>query len=238
MMHLKKLALVSVLFVATSAIASAQFGAGFGAHHEMTIEESYLQETIELMIIREQSRSNSRDMKFVALEYMRDMIARGNRSDELHSTLEFLGLEGVRNMTREAGRLVNNFPDVRVRTAMLLAQMGTPQARDILQTMLLAENEPMVIAEVIRSLGAIGLNDNEETANAISFVVTRFDIISPDNLLALATLDAFEQIAAANGGIVSVTTINTIIRIAEGNYIRPVRDRARVLLSNLRGVPR
>jgi len=204
-------------------------------NQEMTVEQSYLQESIELMIIREQSRSNSRDMKFVALEYIGDVIARGNRGEEIHSALEFLGLEGVRNLTRESGRLVNNFPDVRVRAATRLGELGTPEARDILVTMILADNEPMVISEAIRSLGTIGLNDNDETANAISWVVHRFDIVNPDNLLALSALDAYERLAAASDGFISISSINTIIRIAEGNYIRPVRERARALLSDLRG---
>ncbi|MCL2373816.1 MAG: HEAT repeat domain-containing protein, partial [Treponema sp.] len=102
-------------------------------------------------------------------------------------------------------------------------------------TMILADNEPMVIAEAVRSLGIIGLNDNDETANAISWVVHRFDIVNPDNLLALSALDAYERLAAASGGFVSISSIGTIIRIAEGNYIRPVRERARALLSDLRG---
>ena len=233
MLCLKRFAILCALCVAVSGIAAAQ---QLGTH-AMTVEESYLQESIELMIIREQSRANSRDMKFIALEYIGDMIERGNRSEEIHSTLEFLGLEGVRSLARESGRLVNNFPDVRMRAATRLGELGTPEARDILATMLLADNEPMVISEVIRSLGIIGLNENEETANAISWVVQRFDIVNPNNMLAFAALDAYERLIAANGGIVSTNTINTIIRIAEGNYIRPVRERARVLLSELRGSP-
>ena len=226
----KQLLVSFAVFAALSAAVTVQ------AHgHELTVEQMYLQESIELMIIREQSRSNSRDLKMVALEYIGDAIARGNRGPEILSSLEFLALEGVRTQIRESGRLINNFPDVRVRAATRLGEMGTPEARDVLVTMILADNEPMVISEAIRSLGIIGLDENNETANAISWVVARFDILNPDNLLALSALEAYERLAAANGGMVSPTTINTIMRIAEGNYIRPVRDRARALLADFRG---
>jgi len=208
-------------------MAMAQSG-----NRAMTVEESYLQQSVELIIIREQSRAASRDMKMVALEYIGNAIERGNSGEEVHSALEHLGLEGIRNQSRESGRLINNFPDVRLKAATMLGQLGTPEARDILMTMLLAENEPMVFSEIIRSLGIIGINDNDETAIAISFIVSRFDIVNPDNLLAFSTLDAFERLAAANGGIVSAITVGTIFRISEGNYIRPVRDRAKGILAD------
>jgi plasmid stability protein len=172
-------------------------------------------------------------MKMISLDFMGNIIERGNRGEELYIALESLGLEGIRNQTRENGRLINNFPDVRLRAATQLGQLGTAEARDILITMLLAENEPMVIAEIIRSLGIIGINDNDETAAAISFIVSRIDIVNPNNILAFSTLDAFERLAAASGGMVSAATITMIFRIAEGNYIRPVRDRARALLHDL-----
>jgi len=222
---LKHLVVFSVVFLTVSSMLTAR---------ELTVEESYLQESIELMIIREQSRSGSRDMKMVALAYIGEAIERGNRGEEIHASLEFLALEGIRSQAREGGRLINNFPDVRVRAATRLGEMGTPEARDTLITMILADNEPMVIAEAIRSLGIIGLDENHETANAISWVVRRFDTLNPDNLLALSALEAYERLAAANGGMVSPTTISTIMRIADGNYIRPVRDRARLLLTDLR----
>ena len=225
MANFRRFAALAALAAVVSAAAVSQ---------EMTVEQSYLQESIELMIIREQSRSTNRDMKFVALEYIGNLIERGNTGEEVHSALEFLGLEGTRMLSRESGRLINNFPDVRVRAAARLGQLGTPEARDILTTMLLADNEPMVLSEAIRSLGLIGMNDNDETAGAISFVVSRFDITNPDNLLALSALEAFEKLIAS-GGFAGPNTIGTIMRIAEGNYIRPVRDRARALLTELRG---
>jgi hypothetical protein len=225
----KRFAIFAAVFVTVSSMAMAQ-----APGRQLTVEESYLQMTIELMIIREQSRAPSRDMKLVALEYIASVIERGNQGEEIHASLAFLGLEGIQNFTRENGRLVNNFPDVRLRAATQLGHLGTLEARDTLLTMLWAENDPMVISEIIRGLGLIGNNDNDQAAIAISFIVSRFDVINPDNLMAFSALDAFERLAAAEGGIASPIMLTTIIRIAEGNYILPVRNRARALLTDLR----
>ena len=202
---------------------------------ELTVEQSYLQESVELMIIREQSRADSRDMKLVALDYIGEAIERGNRSDELRAALEYLGLEGVFNVTRENGRVLNNFPDVRKQAAAHLGSLGTPEAQKTLMKMVLTDNEPMVITEAIRSLGTIGNNDSSEATDAIVWTMNRFHVLNPDNFMALSTLEAFEKIAVASGGIKDRNVLETIFKIAEGpHYIKPVQDRARALISSLR----
>jgi HEAT repeat protein len=202
---------------------------------EMTVEESYIQETIELMIIRESARASTREQKFIALGYIEDAIERGSTSEGIRETLDFLSREGRRSVAMESGRVINNFPDVRRQSARLLGQLGTEEAQKTLLEIVQFENEPMVLQEAIKSLGDIGLNDNNETVIIISWIVSRFDNLNPDNLMALATIDAFENIARRNNGIDSPEAIRILARIAEGNYIRPVQERARELISDLRG---
>jgi ABC-type transport system substrate-binding protein len=143
-------------------------------------------------------------------------------------------MEGIMNKTRENGRLVNNYPDVRTRAATYLGELGTAEAKNTLLKMCISDNEPMVITEAVKSLAKIGLNDNEETVSTISWVVNRYDALNPDNLLALSALEAYEKLAAANGGIHDPGAIQTVIRIAEGPYIKPVQNRARQTLDILR----
>ncbi|GHV00767.1 hypothetical protein FACS189483_10980 [Spirochaetia bacterium] len=231
MITLKRIAAVVVVLFASLSMAMGQTS----GQRELSVEESYLQDSVELMIIREQSRSDSRDMKFVALEYISAAIARGNTGEEMRSTLDYLALEGIANRTRENGRLVNNYPDVRLRAVTYLGDLGTAEAKDTLIKVILAENEPMVLAEAVKSLARIGLNDNEETVNAISWVITRFDVLNPDNTLALSALDAYEKFAETSGGIKDPTTIRAIMRIVEsGSYNRIVKERAQQILANLR----
>jgi hypothetical protein len=232
MMSLMRSIPAALLFIAVLPLLWGQNSETAG--QELSVEESYLQQSIEMTIIREQSRADSREMKMIALEYIGDTISRGNTGEDVRAALEYLALEGVMNKARENGRLVNNYPDVRTKAAAYLGEMGSPEAKNILIKMVLADPEPMVITEAIKSLAKIGINDNEETINTISWVVTRFDVLNPDNLLALSALEAFEILGEKNGGIKDPNTVRTIIRIGEGRYIKPVQERAKQILLNIR----
>ena len=235
MFFLRRLMILTVICIALPAMLMGQTRPGLTtADREMSVEQSYLQESVELMIIREQSRTDNRDMKFVALEYIGDAINRGNRSDDIRAALEYLSLEGVVNIARENGRVVNNFPDVRKEAATYLGKLGTPEAKNTLLKMVYGDNEPMVITEAIRSLGTIGTNDNDEVTQTIAWTLNRFHVLNPDNFLALSALDAFERIAVANNGIKDRNVMESIIKIAEGPYVTPVRNRATELINELR----
>jgi len=234
MLNFKRFVLFMAVLVFLPVMVMSQTRPGVTSSSEMTVEQSYLQESVELMIIREQSRAESRDMKFVALEYIGDAIGRGNRSDEIRVALEYLSLEGVVNVTRENGRITNNYPDIRRQAATYLGRLGTPEAKNTLLKMVSGDNEPMVLSEAIKSLALIGDNNNNETINRIVWTVNRFDTLNPDNLLALSAIEAFEKFASTGSGITDPSAIQTLIRITEGSYIRPVQDRAREALANIR----
>jgi len=221
------------IFVITAVIIVST-AAAQPAKKEMSVEETYLQESIELMIIRETARAHSREQKLIALEYIADAIDRGNTSDDIRQTLEYLSKEGRMIQARENGRLVNNFPDVRRQAAKYLGQLGTEEAQRSLLDICQYENEPMVIQEAIKSLGDIGTNENNETVAHIAWIFMRFDHTNPDNIMAIATIDAFERIARANDGLNSPEAIRVLGRISEGQYMNPVKERARMLLAELR----
>ena len=231
---LKRPAVMAVFFFFVLAAVFAQNSTTGSSNRELSVEESYLQESVELMVIRETSRADTRDQKLVALEYIGEAIDRGNNGEEIRAALEYLSMEGVMNKARENGRLVNNFPDVRRQSAKYLGDLGTPEAKNTLLRIVVADPEPMVLQEAVKSLAKIGLNDNDETVNAIAWIVTRFDVLNPDNLLALSAVDAFAAIAEKNGGIKDPNAIRTLIRISEGNYIKPVQEKARAVLTDLR----
>jgi hypothetical protein len=227
---------IGALLAVSAMAVTAVFGQTNNNSKELSVEESYLQESVEQMVIREQARADSRDMKLVALEYIGEAIKGGRTNPEIQKTLEYLALEGTVSQAREGGvgRIINNYPDVRAKAAQYLGELGTKEAKDVLVKMVLSDPEPMVLTEAIKSLGKIGTNDNDEVSTAISLIVTRFDILNPDNIMALSALEAYEKIAEKNGGIKDPAAVRTIIRIAEGNYIRPVQARARETLNTLR----
>lgn len=232
MFSLKRASILVIMVVIILSTAFAQTGPA--QRREMTVEEAYLQEAIEMMIIRETARGNTREIKMISLEHIGEALERGSTNDEIRQTLEFLALEGRTTITREAGRVVNNFPDIRRQAVRLLGQVGTEEAAQSLLEVLLAENEPIVIQEAIRSLGEIGINNNNQTVTHIAWVFERFDNTNPNNLMAIATIDTFERLAMNNNGMISPEAFRTLFRIIDGNYITPVRERARQLLADLR----
>ena len=219
--------IMAIIMIST---AAAQSTTG----REQTVEETYLREVIELMIIRETARSITREQKLISLDYIGDAISRGNTNDEIRQTLDYLSSEGTQIRTIENGRLVNNFPDVRRQAARYLGVIGTEEARQSLLSILQFENEPTVLQEAIKSLGDIGTNINNDSINQIVTVMRRFNTLNPDDVMAIATIYAFEKIARRNGGLNSAEAIQLLISISEGRYITPVRELARQLLAELR----
>ena len=202
---------------------------------QISVDESYLIESIEIMIIRETARSTTRDQKLIALEYIGEALRRGNTSDEIRVTLDFLSNEGTRSVTRENNRVVNNFPDIRRQAVKYLGQIGTEAARRSLIGVLEFEDEPLVIQEAFKALGDIGTNENNQTAISIARALNHFTATNPDQLMALAAVDALEKIANKNSGISSVEVILCLQRVStETKYITPIRERARRLLADLR----
>ncbi|MCX7025695.1 MAG: HEAT repeat domain-containing protein [Spirochaetes bacterium] len=216
--------------------AFISLGAQTGPSGERTAEEAYAQESVEAMILREEAMADGKEMKQKALGGIKDAIAAGRLTDDIRKTLEYLSQEGLTYVNREAGlgRPKNNFPDVRAQACDYLGEFKSEEAKNALLRVLLSDQEPMVLSAAIRSLGKLGMNDNDEVTQAISLIASRFDILFPDNSLAFEVLVAFERIAEATGGLKDPMAIRTIMRIADGNYINPVKNRANELLKTLR----
>jgi len=223
------------ILIALAVIIVSTVSAQSSTRREMTVEESYLQEAIELMIIRETARSTTREQKLIALQYIGEALERGSTNDEIRQTLDYLSREGTSSVARENGRIVNNFPDIRRQAARYLGQIATEEATNSLITILRYEEEPAVIQEAIKSLGDIGINNNNETIMFIVDITRKFNNLNPDNLIALATIDAFEKIARKNGGLYYPEAIRLLNSISANTvYVTGVRERARQLLAELR----
>ncbi|MDR2375349.1 MAG: HEAT repeat domain-containing protein [Treponema sp.] len=233
MLNLRWPVVFGLLFIAATWTVSGQSS---GSGREMTVEESYLQESNEIKIIREQIRGDSEEQKLLALEFIKDAIGRGNDGADIRASLEYLATEGTVVMSRENGRLINNYPLVRKQAVEYLGDLGTPEAKDTLIRIIRADNESMVLAEAFKSLARIGINDNDQTVNEITTVVRRFNALAankPDEYLVYMALEAYEKLAGVNGGIADPYTLGAITDIMVGPYQKKVRDRAREVLSNL-----
>ena len=220
-----RLVLVLVGLAATVALGAQS------TERELTVEELYLRD-IEFQILSEKAFSDSREIKLDVLDEIEAMIEEGtvDDPDKVEFVLEYLGMEGTARRVRESARLINYYPEVRRRSANLLGRLGGEKAKDALVSILLIDDEPMVKAEAAYALGVIGMNDGNEVVRALLYTLENEDPQMPDNNLAYAVCLAVEKIVEANDGDLDSAAYadlaRTLVRIAQGNYIKTVRRKA------------
>ena len=226
-----------IIFVLVSFFLSgAVYSQNQSYSEEKTVEELFLQ-SIEMTVIGEMATDHSRESKLDALKTIEEMISEGRASEndqDLLTVLEYLSMEGNGVQVREAGLLINNFPEVRRRACESLGDLGGEIAKASLINVLLTEDEPMVLAEAAYALGTIGINDDNQVTQALSYSILGQNIMSPDNNYAFAVLLAFEKIAESNSGISDPSAIRALVRIQNGNYIKTVQRKAKSVIDKLR----
>ncbi len=219
---------IGICLVGTLAFAQEE---DKGSEKVMTVEEAYLN-SVGGVVIKEMIAAEGRDSKYVALQYVEDALNNGGPSEDLTKALDALATIGLSTVVRKEGRVVNNYPDVRMKACELLGKAGGEKAKDTLVKVLYGDNEPAVLMTAIHSLSQIGLNDNDEVVQMITWVAKRFDVINPSSSLALEILNAYEVLAPQcedKRGMFDV-----IMRIASNyNYVTPVRNRALEVLKSV-----
>ena len=204
---------------------------------ETTVEDEYLSDAddssnLSDIILTELADSDDYDNKLVALQMCEDSINEGKTSVEMVNALHSLAGEGIKKQVRQNNRLMNNYPEVRARACTLLGEIPTEESKAALYDIAKEDKEPMVVSAAVRSLGKIGLNDNDDVVSMIIYVERKFAHTNPTSSLAYDVLNAYEQLAPTvkdkKAMIQSITAI-----AADGNYAVPVRKRALNLLKTL-----
>lgn len=234
----RALAIVIALCLGPAVALSAQQASTSGSapQKEITIEELFLQ-SVEMQILREKAFSGDLDVKLSALDDIEKKVNDGSfkgNDQQLEFVLQYLAMEGSAHTTREAGRLVNNFPEVRRRAANLLGRVGTPEAKEALVQVLIIDEEPVVKAEAAYALGVIGNNDNNEVVQALSYVFSKENPQAPDNNFAYAMCLAVEKLSKKAGGLKDPAAYQILVKIASGNYLRTVKAKALQVLDELK----
>ena len=232
----KKVLLASALFIVTS-FAFAQTSqvqkknSSDNAEKETSVESEYLND-VDGDIIMTLAESDEYDNKLVALQYLQSALEDGNTSDAVVQALDRLAGEGLTTQSRTNGRLNNNFPEIRREACKLMAKIPTEHSKNTLVSIAVADNEPMVIAAAVKSLGEIGINENDEAVDAIAFANRRNQVLNPTSSLALEVLNAFEMLGDSTEN--KKTMIDAVARIStDYHYVTPVRQKAYKLLKSL-----
>ena len=202
---------------------------------ESSVEDEYLSD-VDGVVILSLAQSDEYDNKLVAMQFLESAVDGGNTSPEVMQALNQLAGEGINTQARTNGRLVNNFPDIRRRACLLLGKVKTEESKNYLVSVALAENEPMVIAAAVNSLGEIGINKNDEVVNANSFANRRNQILNPTSSLAFEVLDAYEKLAETTSN--KKIIIDSVSKIAaDYQYVTPVRTKDFKLMKTLSDSP-
>lgn len=223
-----------LLALCVSGIAAQSKDAG-----EITVEERFLR-NIEFQILREQAFSEDREMKLLVLDNISKMVDEGRVSQkdtQYVFMLEYLAMEGISRTVRDGGvglRILNAYPDVRRQACNLLGRIGGETAANALLTVLVQDNEYMVKSEAAYGLGQIGLDRDGEVLQTLVFALDRMDPTKPDNNFAMAVVLAIEKLAAKNDGLRDPAAYRTLVKIAGGNYIRTVKQKALQVLDALK----
>jgi len=223
-MKLSKKVLLALLVISGGALLFAQ-------NSETSVENEYLND-VDGDIITTLAESDDFENKLVALQYLETAIDEGNVSESVVKALDHLAGEGVTNQSRTNGRLTNNYSSVRREACLLLAKVPTEHSKNTLITIALNDNEPMVMAAAVQSLGKIGINNNDETVDAIAFANKKNQALNPTSSLAMEVLNAYEALADNTEN--KKAMIDSVARIStDYHYVTPVRQKAYKLLKKL-----
>jgi hypothetical protein len=199
---------------------------------ETSVENEYLND-MDGTVILTLAQSDEYDNKLVALQYLENAVEKGNKSDEVIAALDQLAGEGINSQTRKNGRLMNNYPDIRRQSCLLLGKIGGEHSKNTLKNIAVADNEPMVQAAAIKSLGDIGVNENDEVTEAIAYANLRNRVLNPTSSMAFEVLNAFDKLAGNTQN--KKAMIDEISQIAADNhYNSAVRKHALDILKNMK----
>ncbi|MDR2521598.1 MAG: HEAT repeat domain-containing protein [Spirochaetaceae bacterium] len=202
---------------------------------EMSVEDSFLQESVEIQIIRETASSNDRETKLQALDFIKKQLDAGVKTQEIREILRDLAGEGTYRQERVDGRLANRYTDVRIRAAEYLGSFPKEQAAPILGEIIRNEKESSVITEAIYSLAKTKAYDALSQQTVEKYFREFHNRKAPDNRLAAAVLNYYAGIPNPKPDYVWQTVRDIASR--NSNYALNVRNLANNLLTKMMSGP-
>ena len=98
-----------------------------------------------IAIFLEMAKSDNKSIQLICVDYVEDHIKRWGSNEIILQTLDILVNNYRENPIIENGYVINDFPDIRISAINLLGILGTPEAYDILNEVLLFENNLEVL---------------------------------------------------------------------------------------------
>ncbi len=240
-MKTKALSMLFILyFFSSMAVVFAQSDSADTTGKEPPIEELYFKNP-ELQIINEEATADDRESKLRAVGRVIDSLKKGVSTDEEYTMTLLLGHlagEGTTTIPRQRGKIINYFPEVRGQACSALqfvkSDKSKAKAVNILVGVLVNDIDPIVKSNAAYALGMIGVDEDGRIVKALAEAIEVQDAIAPNDNFAYVAAMAFGKIAKANDGIYEPGAYRALVRIAQGNYSRVVKDKALEILDELR----
>jgi HEAT repeat protein len=123
-----------------------------------------------------------------------------------------------------AGKVINDFWDVRARSAEVLGDIGDPRALPHLHDALLHDPEPIVKCCVATALGKIG---HPDSVKYLTLTIRNTENIGSNELVILFCVQALGEIGHRDGFL-------PLLEIARGRYRSNIKAAAREALEKLK----
>jgi hypothetical protein len=232
MSKMKKLQKYLIAFGIAFLLANWSFSQG-------TLEEQLLNpKELKLRSYFYQATAGNRDIKLLVLEnLLKEFDAQGYTENDktLVDLLSVLSQEGSKRVIYENGRKINDFPDVRRASVMVLAKVGGADARDILVDALLSEKNDVVKAEICIALESDNIGDNASGDALNALIYTYRKSYKPSENFVFAVINVVKKLAKPNSANFA-DAISVLSDIQMGSYSRKIRTEALKALNEISGV--
>jgi len=163
---------------------------------------------------------------------LRSLTPEGRYRTSLNSVQILAGV-GVLNPIYRDGFLINDFPDIRLRSVQILSKYGTSASGELLLRLIRYEWDPVVSEEIIAALGVLRSDPNGEVVNTLQQLVHGGRIpIDKNPGIALTLIDSLDKICRY-GGIVRSSASQLLNELYFSNIPREFRMKAIETLRSL-----
>jgi len=175
--------------------------------------------------IREKAFSGYSEFKATALDLMENYLT--NKifiplyADKAEQILSFLSSESIYNKQYFLGKVINDFPEIRERSNILLGQLGTEAARKALAGLLPLEHSEPAEEACITSLGEIGMDPDGTSEKTL---IEAFIKNKKNERIAVSVIKSLERIGIMNRGFKFISTYSKLIEASASVKSRMVQN--------------